>query len=161
MYCTLLCTLDLVFLIGNRSLNELLASFFPASYFHMRGNDVQLQHVLCSVMYTSCLLRSKYLTSYKFSACFSPRTQNACQSSEFDLKRGQGSCAPCFLFRFFFFWVCVSFHEPIPLPVFHASPCWGSRILAARWRHQSVIWTCSKFRALGRFCHLLHHLACQ
>lgn len=72
---------------------------------------------------------------------------NVCQNRKFDLKVGQGSCA-MFLISVS---VCVLFHEWIPLPVFHASVCLGSHILAARWRHQSRIWNCSKSQALGQF----------
>lgn len=95
-------------------------------------------------MYTSCYVLNFFVILNIF---FSIQYLEARQSSEFDLKWGQGSCA-VFLLSV---WVCVLFHEWIPLPVFHASLCSGSRILEARWRHQSRIWNCSKYQALGRF----------
>lgn len=87
-----------------------------------------------------------------------------CQSSEYDLKE-LGALVLCFLFRV---WVCISFHESIPLPVFHAPLCSGSSILEARRRHQSRIWNRCKYQALGRFviCYITYpankvSLACR
>lgn len=60
---------------------------------------------------------------------------------------------PGFMCRvsYFGFGLClVSWVNPAAC-VLHASVCLGSNILAAQWRHQSGIWNCSKYQALGRF----------
>lgn len=113
-------------------------------------NDVELKHVLCSVMYATlfvCYVLN-ILVLLNIVSCFSPELKCTPKKWIWFKERLRTVHVPCFSFRF---GVCISFHEWILLPVFHASMCLGSHILAARWRHQSRVWNCSKSQALGWF----------
>lgn len=158
IYCLLLCTLDLVFLIGNRvSWKNPGLSFQLVSSIWEEWRTFTSCMMFCHVykLFVCHLLNIVVSLCIFFLFCL--LYSNVCQSIEFDLKGSLGLRAP---FRISF-WVCILFHKSIPLPAFHASVCLGSRFLAVWWRHQSRIWNCSKSQALGRFviCYITYH--CQ
>lgn len=123
MYCLLLCALDYIFLLGNRAASESPGILFQlVSSIWEEWRKITTSAMFCHVhKLFACYALNIWVFLNIFLVSF--QHLNACQSREFDLKGGLGSCA-VFLVSFRG-WVLL--REWIPLPVFHGSMCfWES-----------------------------------